>query len=98
MKDIKILLNDYKNSKAFAEDCRSMKSELVLKEREIPCDLNIEQMVLKDKEEALMLEEECAVNGHDLAIGEEEEIDGELWTYCQRCGEYFEIQDDEERG
>ena len=94
MKDIKEALEEYKSTKQFEEDCDSMKSGFILKEGYLPDDAVIEGLVLKDKETLFSIDEECRINGHDLADEGIEEFGGEIWTYCRRCGEYFEVEDE----
>lgn len=89
MSSIEHELVKYKASKNFVEDCDSLKSEFIIKKGYIPNDIDIEKEVLEEKTKLLLLQKECMEKGHILSEEDEEVIYGEVWMYCQRCGEWF---------
>ena len=105
MKDINKAIMLYKESTEFEEDCNTIRAECIVKHGYLMDDIEVEEQAVEMKitslikvatnstneKEVDLPMRECLKNGHDLAVGDEEEVEGKLWTYCKRCGDWFEI-------
>lgn len=89
-KGVEVLIAEYKKSKDFEDDCSTLRSVSILKYGSLLDDGEIETVVISEKKKELETKRLCREKGHELSEETEEMIDGQKWTYCQRCGQWFE--------
>lgn len=93
-KGVEALIVEYKKSKDFEDDCSTLRSVSILKYGYLLDDGEIETAVISERRKELETKRLCRENGHELSEETEEMNGGQKWTYCRRCGQWFERRDE----